>query len=100
MMKTFPLKDFDRGYFIGNFSKALFNTNAFEVSFSFSGKLILAFIISNNSKVSSGILFGSLCSNVTNIISYIPQTILKNAINEKYSNIKNINGILQLELNT
>jgi hypothetical protein len=52
----------------------------------------------------AAILFGSLCSNVTNIISYIPQTILKNAINKKYSNLKNIinqdrNYILYGDLN-
>ena len=52
----------------------------------------------------AAILFGSLCSNVTNIISYVPQTILKNSINKKYSNLKNIinqdrNYILYGDLN-
>ncbi len=37
-MKKFPLENFDRGYFIGNFSKALFNTNAFEVSYKYHTK--------------------------------------------------------------
>jgi hypothetical protein len=36
------------------------------------------------------ILFGSLCNNVNNIISFIPQTIIKNPINSKYSDLKNI----------
>jgi hypothetical protein len=36
------------------------------------------------------ILFGSLCNNVNNIISFIPQTILNNPINSNYSNLKNI----------
>jgi hypothetical protein len=36
------------------------------------------------------ILFGSLCNNVNNVISFIPQTILKNPINLNYSNLKNI----------
>ena len=36
------------------------------------------------------ILFGSLCENVTHVISFIPQTILKNPINLKFSNLKNI----------
>jgi len=38
----------------------------------------------------ASILFGSICNNVTNVISFIPQTILKNPINLKYSNLKNI----------
>jgi hypothetical protein len=36
------------------------------------------------------ILFGSICDNVNNVISFIPQTIIKNPINLKYSNLKNI----------
>lgn len=36
----------------------------------------------------AAILFGSLCKNVTNVVSFIPQTILKNPINKKYSNLK------------
>ena len=36
------------------------------------------------------ILFGSLCNNVTNVISFIPQTIINNPINSNYSNLKNI----------
>lgn len=36
------------------------------------------------------ILFGSLCNNVNNVISFIPQTIIKNPINVNYSNLKNI----------
>jgi len=38
----------------------------------------------------AAILFGSLCNNVNNVISFIPQTILKNPINVNYSNLKNI----------
>ena len=38
----------------------------------------------------ASILFGSLCNNVDNVISFIPQTILDNSINLKYSNLKNI----------
>ena len=38
----------------------------------------------------ASILFGSLCDNVNNVISFIPQTILKNPIDLKYSNLKNI----------
>jgi len=38
----------------------------------------------------ASILFGSLCNNVTHVISFIPQTIIKNPINLKYSNLKNI----------
>jgi hypothetical protein len=37
-MKVFELKDFDRGYFIGDFPKAIFRTNAFEVSLKFHKK--------------------------------------------------------------
>lgn len=36
------------------------------------------------------ILFGSLCNNVNNVISFVPQTIIKNPINVNYSNLKNI----------
>ena len=36
------------------------------------------------------ILFGSLCNNVNNIISFIPQTIIKNPINSNYSDLKNV----------
>jgi hypothetical protein len=36
------------------------------------------------------ILFGSLCNNVNNVISFIPQTIIENPINLKYSNLKNV----------
>ena len=36
------------------------------------------------------ILFGSICSNVSHVISFIPQTIIKNPINLKYSNLKKI----------
>jgi predicted esterase YcpF (UPF0227 family) len=38
----------------------------------------------------ASILFGSLCDNVNNVISFIPQTILNNPIDLKYSNLKNI----------
>lgn len=37
----------------------------------------------------ASILFGSMC-NVTNVISFIPQTIIQNPINLNYSNLKNI----------
>jgi predicted esterase YcpF (UPF0227 family) len=37
----------------------------------------------------AAILFGSLC-NVSNVISFIPQTILNNPINPKYKNLKEI----------
>jgi len=37
----------------------------------------------------AAILFGSLC-NVTHVISFIPQTILKHPINVNYSNLKPI----------
>jgi predicted esterase YcpF (UPF0227 family) len=37
----------------------------------------------------AAILFGSLC-NVSNVISFIPQTILKNPINPKYKNLKEV----------
>ena len=38
----------------------------------------------------ASILFASLCDNVNNVISFIPQTILDNPIDLKYSNLKNI----------
>ena len=38
----------------------------------------------------ASILFGSLCDNVNNVISFAPQTILNNPINLTYSNLKNI----------
>jgi predicted esterase YcpF (UPF0227 family) len=38
----------------------------------------------------AAILFGSICNNINHIISFIPQTILKNPINKNYSNLKNI----------
>lgn len=38
----------------------------------------------------AAILFGSLCNYVNNVISFIPQTILCNPINSKYSNIENV----------
>ena len=37
----------------------------------------------------AAILFGSLC-NVSNVIAFIPQTILKNPINVNFSNLKTI----------
>jgi hypothetical protein len=36
------------------------------------------------------ILFGSICNNVTHVISFIPQTILENPINLNYSNLRNV----------
>ncbi len=38
----------------------------------------------------ASILFGSLCNNINNVISFIPQTILNNPIYLKYVNLKNI----------
>jgi hypothetical protein len=38
----------------------------------------------------ASILFGSLCNNINNVIGFIPQTILNNPIDKKYSNLKNI----------
>ena len=38
----------------------------------------------------AAILFGSKCNNVNNVISFIPQTIIKNPINLNYSNLKSI----------
>ncbi len=37
----------------------------------------------------AAILFGSLCNNVTSVISFIPQTMLKEAIDSNYSDLKN-----------
>jgi len=36
------------------------------------------------------ILFGSLCNNVNNIVSFIPQTVLTNPIDSNYSNLKTV----------
>lgn len=38
----------------------------------------------------AAILYGSLCNKVNGVISFIPQTILKNPIDIKYENLKNI----------
>ena len=38
----------------------------------------------------AAILFGSLCNNVDGVISFIPQTILKNPIDIRYENLKTI----------
>ena len=38
----------------------------------------------------ASILFGSLCNNVTNVISFIPRTKLNNAIDKKYEDLKKI----------
>lgn len=38
----------------------------------------------------ASILFGSMCSNVDNVISFVPQTKLKKPINSIYGNLKNI----------
>ena len=38
----------------------------------------------------ASILFGSLCDNVDNVISFFPQTILNNSIDLRYSNLKNV----------
>lgn len=38
----------------------------------------------------AAILFGSICNNITNVISFIPQTIIDNPKNSNYSNLKNI----------
>ena len=47
----------------------------------------------------AAILFGSLCNNVKNVISFIPQTIIKDPIDIKYSNLKNIiNNTTQYKL--
>lgn len=37
-MISFPIENFDRGYFIGDFPKALFRTSAFEVSYKYHSK--------------------------------------------------------------
>lgn len=37
----------------------------------------------------ASILFGSMCENVSNVISFIPQTILKKPVDPNYSNLKN-----------
>lgn len=37
-MKIFPLENFDKGYFVGDFPKAIFKTNAFEVSYKYHKK--------------------------------------------------------------
>ena len=36
------------------------------------------------------ILFGSLCNNINNVISFKPQTIIKNPIDSNYSNLKKV----------
>ena len=36
----------------------------------------------------ASILFGSLCENVTHVISFIPKVILNNPYNKKYENLK------------
>lgn len=36
------------------------------------------------------ILFGSLCKNVGNVVSFIPQTIIKNPVDAVYSDLKNV----------
>jgi hypothetical protein len=41
----------------------------------------------------AAILFGSLCNNVNNVISFIPQTIINKPINSNYSNLENIINI-------
>jgi hypothetical protein len=38
----------------------------------------------------AAILFGSICNNVSHVISFIPQTILKKPINSNYSNLRTI----------
>lgn len=38
----------------------------------------------------AAILFGSLCDNVNNVISFKPQTILENPTNVKYRDLRNI----------
>jgi hypothetical protein len=37
----------------------------------------------------ASILFGSLCNNVSNVISFIPKVNLNNPMNKKYKNLKN-----------
>jgi len=36
------------------------------------------------------ILFGSLCNNVNNVVSFVPQTIIENPVDSNYSNLKNV----------
>jgi len=38
----------------------------------------------------ASILFGSLCKNVSYVVSFIPQTILKNPVNIRFKNLKTI----------
>lgn len=38
----------------------------------------------------ASILFGSLCNNVTNVISFIPKIKLDGPINKKYTNLKDV----------
>lgn len=38
----------------------------------------------------ASILFGSLCNNITNVISFIPKVKLDNPINKKYTNLKDV----------
>ena len=38
----------------------------------------------------AAILFGSLCENVTDVIAFFPQTILVDAINKDYSDLKKV----------
>lgn len=38
----------------------------------------------------ASILFGSLCNNINNVVSFIPKSNLTNPIDEKYGNLKNI----------
>ena len=38
----------------------------------------------------ASILFGSLCDNINNVISFIPQTIVNNPINLNYTNLKSV----------
>ena len=38
----------------------------------------------------ASILFGSLCNNVDYVVSFLPQTILKNPIDINYVDLKNI----------
>ena len=36
------------------------------------------------------ILFGSLCDNVDNVVAFIPQTIIKDPVDVRYSNLRNV----------
>lgn len=38
----------------------------------------------------ASVLFGSLCNNVTHVVSFVPQIKLNNLINPTYSNLKTI----------